>query len=53
LTGLQQQLKAQKLLREFVRTHQEERKRLATDKVRQRAKLESKLAEIQRSLNRM
>jgi site-specific DNA recombinase len=53
LAGLQQHLKAPKLLREFVRTYQEERERLAADKVRQRAKLESKLAEIQRSLDRM
>ncbi|MBG0802918.1 hypothetical protein IYW40_15740 [Methylocystis sp. H4A] len=34
LTGLQQHLKAPNLLKEFVRTYQEERERLAADKVR-------------------
>ncbi|MBG0809895.1 recombinase family protein [Methylosinus sp. H3A] len=53
LAGLQQHLKAPKLLKEFVRTYQEERERLAADKVRQRGKLESRLAEVQRSLDRM
>jgi site-specific DNA recombinase len=53
LAGLQQHLKAPKLLKEFVRTYQEERERLAAEKVRRRGKLESKLAEIQRSLDRM
>jgi len=53
LNGLQQHLKAPHLLREFVKTYQEERERLATEKVRRRGKLESKLAEIQRSLDRM
>ncbi|MBG0794020.1 recombinase family protein [Methylocystis sp. H62] len=53
LAGLQQHLKAPKLLKEFVRTYQEERERLAAEKVRRRGKLDSKLAEIQRSLDRM
>ncbi len=34
LTGLQQHLKAPNLLKEFVRTYQEERERLAADKER-------------------
>ncbi|MFO1126750.1 MAG: hypothetical protein U1E25_16705 [Methylocystis sp.] len=53
LAGLQKHLKAPKLLKEFVRTYQEERERLATEKVRRRGKLESELAEIQRSLDRI
>jgi site-specific DNA recombinase len=53
LTGLQQHLKAPELLREFVTTYQEERLRLAAEKFRQRGRLESKLAEVQRSLDRM
>ena len=53
LAGLQQHLKAPKLLKEFVRTYQEERERLAADKVTRRGRLESKLAEVQRSLDRM
>ncbi|WP_084484901.1 recombinase family protein [Methylosinus sp. LW3] len=53
LAGLQQHLKVPKLLKEFVRTYQEERERLAADKVRQRGKLEKRLAEVQRSLDRM
>ena len=53
LTGLQQHLKAPELLREFVTTYQEERMRLAAEKVRKRAKLESKLAEVLRLLDRL
>lgn len=53
LAGLQQHLKAPKLLKEFVRTYQEERERLAAEKVRQRCKLENRLAEVQRSLDRL
>ncbi|QGM99542.1 recombinase family protein [Methylocystis parvus] len=53
LAGLQQHLKAPKLLKEFVRTYQGERERLAAEKVRQRGKLENRLAEVQRSLDRM
>ncbi|MGD9657987.1 MAG: recombinase family protein [Methylocystis sp.] len=53
LAGLQQHLKAPKLLKEFVRTYQEERERLAAEKIRRRGKLESRLAEVQRALDRM
>ncbi|HXY59897.1 MAG TPA: hypothetical protein VEH76_15125 [Methylocystis sp.] len=53
LTGLQQHLKAPDLLREFVTTYQEERIRLADEKGKRRAKLESKLAEKQRLLDRL
>ena len=53
LAGLQQHLKAPKLLTEFVKTYQEERARLAAEKIRRRGKVERNLAEIQRSLDRM
>ncbi|ARN83497.1 recombinase family protein [Methylocystis bryophila] len=53
LTGLQQHLKAPELLREFVASYQEERLRLAAEKVRQRGRLESRLAEVQRTLDRL
>jgi hypothetical protein len=53
LTGLQQNLKAPALLKEFVKTYQEERERLAAEKVSHRGKLERKLGEVQRSLDRM
>jgi site-specific DNA recombinase len=53
LTGLKKHLKAPQLLKEFVKTYQEERERLAAEKVKRHGRSESKLAEVQRSLDRM
>ncbi len=53
LAGRQQHPKAPKLQKEFVKTDQEGRERLTAEKVRRRGRLESKLAEVRRSLDRM
>jgi site-specific DNA recombinase len=52
LGGLQKHLKAPHLLKEFAKAYQEERERLANKKRRARGKLESRLAQIQRSIDR-
>jgi Recombinase/Recombinase zinc beta ribbon domain/Activator of Hsp90 ATPase homolog 1-like protein len=48
LAGLQQHLKAPRLLKEFAKSYQEERERLASEKRRIRGKLETQLGQIQR-----
>jgi site-specific DNA recombinase len=52
LSGLQQHLKAPHLLKEFARTYQEERERLAGEKLRRRSQIESQLGQLQRSIDR-
>jgi site-specific DNA recombinase len=53
LGGLQQHLKAPHLLKEFARTYQEERERLAGEKLRRRSQIESQLGQLQRSIDRL
>jgi site-specific DNA recombinase len=53
LSGLQQHLKSPHLLKEFARTYQEERERLAGEKLRRRSQIESQLGQLQRSIDRL
>ncbi len=53
LAGLQQHLKAPRLLKEFAKSYQEERERLASEKRRVRGKLETQLGQIQRGIDRL
>ena len=53
LDGLQKHLKPPHLLKEFRKTYQEERERLASEKRRLRGKLEGPLAQLQRGIDRL
>uniref|UniRef100_Q11G64 Recombinase n=1 Tax=Chelativorans sp. (strain BNC1) TaxID=266779 RepID=Q11G64_CHESB len=53
LAGLQQHLKAPHLIKEFARTYQQERERLASEKRTRCSKLESQLAKAQRAIDRL
>lgn len=53
LAGLQQHLKSPHLIKEFARTYQEERERLASEKRTRRSKLDSQLAKVQRGIDRL
>lgn len=52
LSGLKQHLKAPELLKEFAKAYQQERERLVADKRRARSRLEAKLDETKRLLDR-
>jgi site-specific DNA recombinase len=53
LGGLQQHLKAPHLLREFAEAYQQERQRLAQKRMKRRSQIESELAQLQRSIDRV
>lgn len=53
LAGLQQHLKAPHLLKEFAKTYQEERERLASDRTRRRSQIENQLTQLERSIDRL
>ena len=53
LTGLQRHLKAPHLLKEFAKTYQEERQRLACEKTKRRSQTENQLAQLERSIDRL
>ena len=53
LAGLQQHLKAPHLLKEFAKAYQEERQQLASEKTRRRSQVESQLAQLERSIDRL
>ena len=53
LHGLKRELAEPRLIAEYVKTYQEERRRLAADSTARCAKLEHKLGEIRRSITRL
>ena len=53
LSGLKAELRHPEVMAEYVRTYHEERRRLAADAIKGRAKVERRLAEIERALKRL
>ena len=53
LSGLKAELRHPEVMAEYVRTYHAERRRLAADAIKGRARIERRLAEIERSLKRL
>ena len=53
LSGLQQHLKAPHLLKAFAKSYEEERRKLASEKLRRRGRLERTLGQVQRAMDRL
>ena len=53
LSGLKAELRHPEIMAEYVRTYHDERRRLAADAIKGRARIERRLAEIERALKRL